>query len=466
MNNIIKYKICMNEIGIYGSYRNITYILPFNYKYKFNYKKIFLNKDPYLNIFMYDITDCVYNIVSYKRILVIITIDKIITLVSNQMNKYEYTKIFENDMCSILDHIDLLNNGLYGSIINILFTNIADNSKDPSKIQNMNIRKKYIQDFMDERQYIKELINTKKYDLIIFEELYTDVLYNNIDVDSVQDELVTPDYNIISDAAMRGEKKYYFDTFYKNYTVIYNKHSLKVDADYTYNVRMSRLINNREKEKHLSNLKNCDTKSLSDVTDDMIQHKTVEIKKISCNDIKKTNFFRLSYTTISKEDHNMQHNVFKYYPNDEDCVNILVCNIHMVNAYRHPGKDNWHKEATLLFENIELLCRNIDCVLICGDFNSCGNIQLFKFANKYKYHIVGSLDEKQSRSHMYCLFKNITETNYTMYLSNYNITYPVHNKPGNHPVTHCEFVFQRKNMININNIVFNIESICVRQHNK
>ena len=96
--------------------------------------------------------------------------------------------------------------------------------------------------------------------------------------------------------------------------------------------------------------------------------------------------------------------------------------------------------------------------IICGDFNSCGNRQLFVFAKKYGYNIIGSLDKFQSKSHMYCLFKNIKGI-YNMFLSNYKIINPVHDKLGNHPVIECEFAFQRNCIIDINGVQFSIETM-------
>ena len=282
------------------------------------------------------------------------------------MNNILYEKICKKSIHEMVKFLKI-NIKESNNKINILFTNIADNSKDPSKIYNLNVRKKYIKDFEIEKEYIKGLINNKRYDLILFEELYTDVLYDNINIDSIKDDIQIADYNIVSDAAMRGEKKYYFDTFYKNYTMIYNKKSLLLDACYTYNVRMSRLIKKTEKDKQLIHLKECDSCKTLDGTENIIKYKSVEIMEINKKDIKNSNFFRLSYTNISNEDHNMQHNIFQYNIKNPDNnrqynIKLLVCNIHMINAYRYPNEGLWYKEALNLFENINLLSRDVDCV--------------------------------------------------------------------------------------------------------
>jgi hypothetical protein len=77
---------------------------------------------------------------------------------------------------------------------------------------------------------------------------------------------------------------------------------------------------------------------------------------------------------------------------------------------------------------------------------------------------MGSFDNYKSKSHMYCLFKNLKGL-YEMYLYNYTIMDPVHNKSGNHPVIDCEFIFQQKKIININGMEFNINAIYDKNKN-
>lgn len=451
----MKYKIC-NHTDIYGSYKNMIHMLPSEYYSKFNFSKINKNQDKSCSnaglldrkiteLLIHDINYYVNKKMYIKKVINIITKNRKIILTSRPMDYVTYNRKYKNnnDFTNSVYNLDF-DQILPLNTINILFTNIADNSNDPSKISEPSMKAKYVQDFIEEKKYIQRLIDNTKYDLIMFQELYTDVIYNNVGVDTINDDIKPGDYNIISDAAMRGAKKYYFDTFYKNYTVIYNKKTLSIDTDYNYNVRLSRLINKKDKNKFISMLDK-NNKTYADI----------ELKRMGKRDVKNINFFRLSDTVISENNHNIQHNIFQYKI-DNNNLKILVCNIHMVNSYRFPNENLWLGEIVELFETIKLLSNNVDSVLICGDFNSCGCTQLFTFATKYGFNIMGSFDVHKSKSHMYCLFKNIKGP-YNMCLQNYKIVNPVHDKCGNHPVIQCEFGFYKTTTININNLDFNID---------
>lgn len=449
---MISYKYC-NDTDIYGSYKNLIHIMPCVYVSKFN-KTIISTSINFMGtlvktIIYYD-TIVYYNDSRYYIRWINLESNKCTyVLRSEEMHPIIYKAKSVFNMEEEIKNIIIKEENEIR--INILFTNLADNTKKPGLINDLEVRKQYLNDFNEERLFIQKVINSNKYDIIILEELYTDIIFDNIEIDSIRKDIDMKNYDIIVDAAMRGKKKYYYDTFYKNFSTMYNK-NLTLNTNYMNNVRSSRIVCNTIKKDLPKNINNITNNEL----EEMISPKEVELKVINKEDLINKRFFRLSYTNITNNDHNMQHNIFNVNYDNND-LSILVCNIHMVNAYRDNCKDKWINELELILDSIDVIC--VDFILLCGDFNACGSKMMYNIAIKHGYYLVGSIDNKQSRSHMYNLYKS-NNKNYIMHLEKYKIKNPIHDKSGNHPVIQLEMSIKKNTIININNVRYYMTAKC------